>query len=494
VVNVSGETSNIGSCLDLFAPGVNILSTGNASDTATSIYTGTSQAAPHVAGVAARYLETHPNATPAAVWNAIHYANNVATTVGWAGVVNPGAGSPNEMLHYGSLNDGLNDGDPHLTTMDGVHYDFQSAGEFVALRDGNGLEIQTRQTPVSTANPLLDPYTGLPICVSINSAVAARVGKYRVTYQPLSGGPDLQLSIDGVATRLGPQGIDLGPGGRVVKAGGEGSSIEIDFPDGTVLIMTPVWWADQSKWWINLRVYRSRAAEGIMGPLATDSWLPALPDGTSLGQRPPSLQQRYVDLYKTFADRWRVTAATSLFDYAPGTSTGTFILNGWPPDKPPCIAPGSRPATPLNGETAQNLCQAIIDPFRKANCVFDVMVTGEPAFASGYLTSDRIEAASTQTSVDGDKDSSKSGDVVTFTASVTPTASSVKTVPNGTVQFVLDGSDFDKPVLLDAKGTAQLKTALLSVGNHRVAARYIPTKGAAFFPSRSFEESHSVVP
>jgi hypothetical protein len=122
------------------------------------------------------------------------------------------------------------------------------------------------------------------------------------------------------------------------------------------------------------------------------------------------------------------------------------------------------------------------------------MVTGEPAFASGYLTSDRIEAASTQTSVDGDKDSSKSGDVVTFTASVTPTASSVKTVPNGTVQFVLDGSDFDKPVLLDAKGTAQLKTALLSVGNHRVAARYIPTKGATFFPSRSFEESHSVVP
>ena len=56
------------------------------------------------------------------------------------------------MLHYGSRDDGFNDGEPHITTMDGVHYDFQSAGEFVALRDGNGLEIQTRQTAISTTN------------------------------------------------------------------------------------------------------------------------------------------------------------------------------------------------------------------------------------------------------------------------------------------------------------------------------------------------------
>jgi hypothetical protein len=75
----------------------------------------------------------------------------------------------------------------------------------------------------------------------------------------------------------------------------------------------------------------------------TDSWLPALPDGTSVGQLPPTLHQRYIDLYKTFAERWRVTAATSLFDYAPGTSTATFTLDDWPPENPPCVAPGSPP-------------------------------------------------------------------------------------------------------------------------------------------------------
>ena len=42
-------------------------------------------------------------------------------------------------------------GDPHMTTVDGLHYDFQGAGEFVALRGTGGMEIQLRQTAVSTA-------------------------------------------------------------------------------------------------------------------------------------------------------------------------------------------------------------------------------------------------------------------------------------------------------------------------------------------------------
>jgi hypothetical protein len=489
-------SSNYGQCIDLFAPGVDIVSAGIGSDSDTSLpFSGTSQAAPHVAGVAARILEKRPNLSAASVWTAILWASDITNTWGWTfGVVNRGPGSPNVLLHYGSRDDGFNDGDPHLTTMDGVHYDFQSAGEFVALRDGNGLEIQTRQTAVSTTSALPDTYTGLPVCVSINTAVAARVGKYRVTYQPLSGGPDLQLSVDGVPTPLGPQGIDLGPDGRIKKPEGEGSSVEIDFPDGSVITMTPAWWAAQNKWWINLRVYGSRAADGIMGAVATDSWLPSLPDGTSLGPMPPTLHQRYIDLYKTFADRWRVTAATSLFDYAPGTSTATFTLDSWPPENPPCVAPGSPPATSLNEETAQNLCRAVIDKFRNANCLFDVMATGEPAFANAYLTSDRIEAASTQTSLDSNKNSSKSGDVVTFTASVAPIASSVTSVPRGAVQFLLDGSDIGTPVQLDAEGTAQLQTSVLGVGDHRVAARYLPEKGAQFFASQSFDKPHSVAP
>jgi hypothetical protein len=44
-------------------------------------------------------------------------------------------------------------GDPHITTVNGVHYDFQSAGEFTLLK-GEGLEVQARQRPIQTTTPL----------------------------------------------------------------------------------------------------------------------------------------------------------------------------------------------------------------------------------------------------------------------------------------------------------------------------------------------------
>ncbi|MBA3804259.1 MAG: S8 family serine peptidase [Acidobacteria bacterium] len=85
--------SNVGAVLDLFAPGVNTTSAWIGSDTATNTISGTSMAAPHVAGVAALYLQNNPGAGPYAVASAI--VNNATT-----GVVNdPGSGSPNRLLY-----------------------------------------------------------------------------------------------------------------------------------------------------------------------------------------------------------------------------------------------------------------------------------------------------------------------------------------------------------------------------------------------------------
>ena len=84
--------SNFGTCVDIFAPGSSITSTWRTSDTATNTISGTSMASPHVAGVAALFLETNPTASPATVTAAI-INNSTPNKVSGAGT-----GSPNRLL------------------------------------------------------------------------------------------------------------------------------------------------------------------------------------------------------------------------------------------------------------------------------------------------------------------------------------------------------------------------------------------------------------
>ena len=67
ITDAFASFSNFGSCVTLLAPGVNIPGPTIGSNTATKTWSGTSFSSPHVAGLAALYLQTHPTATPAQV-------------------------------------------------------------------------------------------------------------------------------------------------------------------------------------------------------------------------------------------------------------------------------------------------------------------------------------------------------------------------------------------------------------------------------------------
>lgn len=93
----SWQGSNWGPCVDLFAPGVRMTSTWPTSMGGRGVETGTSMAAPLVAGIAANILQARPAWTPAQVQSQL-----IATS--WKGtstsprVGNRGSGSPDRLL------------------------------------------------------------------------------------------------------------------------------------------------------------------------------------------------------------------------------------------------------------------------------------------------------------------------------------------------------------------------------------------------------------
>ncbi|WP_107706102.1 S8 family peptidase [Nocardioides allogilvus] len=106
--------SNIGSCLDMFAPGSSITSAWITNDTSTNTISGTSMATPHVAGAAALYLQANPSATPATVSNALISASTPNK------VTNAGTGSPNRLLYMGTGTTPTPTPDPQPTGCDAM--------------------------------------------------------------------------------------------------------------------------------------------------------------------------------------------------------------------------------------------------------------------------------------------------------------------------------------------------------------------------------------
>ena len=288
------------------------------------------------------------------------------------------------------------------------------------------------------------------------------------------------------------EGIDLG-GHSVTAFDASGEmGIRVDFMDQTVLTVTPAFWNAHNIWYINVSVSNTSADEGIMGFIPRDSWLPRLRDGVSVGPMPASLQDRYVVLYKKFADSWRVTDQTSLFVYAPGTSTKTFTDPDWPAEKPPCKlkpefqVPGVPVFEGMPIERARAVCKAVTMDDLHKNCVFDVASTGDETFAEGYLLAQElrlfgttVQCAGDEAPIRQDRMSVENADeqptrperLMMVTATVSPLTPGRPT-PTGSVTFFVDGVPLKRPVDLDERGRARVVMPRLKPGEHKFRAVY----------------------
>ena len=140
VVGASGYTdwrewySNYGTCVDLFAPGGNITSAYASSDTAGWTMSGTSMAAPHVAGAAALYLQHNPKAS----------VRNVAAAIvesATPGVIqDAGVGSPNRLLFTRRLSDTAS---PNVSVLQPVRGANIRSTETVSVSAEDDVEIAT---------------------------------------------------------------------------------------------------------------------------------------------------------------------------------------------------------------------------------------------------------------------------------------------------------------------------------------------------------------
>ncbi len=94
------DGSNFGSCVDIFAPGKDVLSAWSTSNESGAFLEGTSMAAPHVAGVVALMLESNPCATPSQITNAL-ITNSALNEITYN--ASRTTQSPNRLLQTGTI-------------------------------------------------------------------------------------------------------------------------------------------------------------------------------------------------------------------------------------------------------------------------------------------------------------------------------------------------------------------------------------------------------
>jgi hypothetical protein len=262
---------------------------------------------------------------------------------------------------------GTSGGDTHISTFDGLRYDFQVVGEYTLVRSTkDDFAIQIRQVPAMQSRT-----------VTVNQAMATTIGGRRVSIARENN--QLVLRVDGtIVTDTMPKLT----GGSITPAPNMyGMSFLLEWPDGTTATVGGARLFD-------IRVKPAASRKGALAGLLGDDDGSRANDLVATGNSSLGLKPTADDINHALADRWRIAPDASLFDYQPGESAATFTDSTFPDAR-------VDPSYAASAAEAEKRCRlsGITDTHLLHDCIVDFAVTSDFLFVSAYSHAQQVLAA-----------------------------------------------------------------------------------------------------